>query len=77
MSKSGVRYVMDQLKRKERITRVGSNRNGGWCVNEDNAETEAAIKEARGIMDGKIPAKHYDSVDELFNDALAEDRGNG
>ena len=41
-----------------------------------NAETEAAIKEARGIMNGTIPAKRYDSIDEMFNDALAEDMVN-
>ena len=38
-----------------------------------NAETEAAIEEARKIMDGSIPAKRYTSVDDMFNDALAED----
>ena len=38
-----------------------------------NAETEAAIEETRKIMDGSIPAKRYTSVDEMFNDALAED----
>ena len=38
------------------------------------AETEAAIEEeARKIMDGSIPAKRYTSVDDMFNDALAED----
>lgn len=41
-----------------------------------NAETEAAMKEARGIMDGSIPAKRYDSVDDMFKDALAEDTVN-
>lgn len=76
ISRSGVYYAMDRLKKKGMVSRVGSNRNGGWRVNEDNAETEAAIKEARGIMDGIIPAKRYDSVDELFNDALAEDMVN-
>ena len=38
-----------------------------------NAETEAAIEETRKIMDGSIPAKRYTSVDDMFNDALAED----
>ena len=33
-----------------------------------NAETEAAIEEARGIIAGKIPAKHYGSVHDLFNE---------
>ena len=31
-----------------------------------NAETEAAISEARDIMSGKIPAVSYDSSDALF-----------
>ena len=38
-----------------------------------NAETEAAIEEARKIMDGSIPAKRYTSVDDMFNDSLVED----
>ena len=38
-----------------------------------NAETEAAIEDIRKIMDGSIPAKRYTSVDDMFNDALAED----
>ena len=33
-----------------------------------NAETEAAIEEARGIIAGKIPAKRYGSVRDLFNE---------
>lgn len=33
ISNSGVRYVMNRLKEKELITRVGSKRNGGWRVN--------------------------------------------
>lgn len=41
-----------------------------------NAETETAIKEAREIMNGKINAKRYDSVDEMFKDALDEDSEN-
>lgn len=35
ISRSGVHYVMDQLKKKGLLTRVGSNRSGGWHVNED------------------------------------------
>ena len=38
-----------------------------------NAETEAAMKEARDIMAGKIKAKRYQSVDDAFNDALTEE----
>lgn len=38
-----------------------------------NAETEAAMIEARGIMNGTIPAKRYSSVDEMFNDVLSEE----
>ena len=33
-----------------------------------NAETEAAIEEARGIITGKIPAKRYGSARALFNE---------
>ena len=33
-----------------------------------NAETEAAIEEARGIIAGKIPAKRYASIRDLFNE---------
>ncbi len=33
-----------------------------------NAETEAAIKEARDISGGKIEATRYNSVDEAFKD---------
>lgn len=33
-----------------------------------NAETEAAMQEARDIMSGKIKAKTYDSVDAMFAD---------
>jgi DNA-damage-inducible protein J len=31
-----------------------------------NAETEAAMREARDIMGGKIPAERYDSAAALF-----------
>lgn len=41
-----------------------------------NAETEAAMKETRSIMNGSIPAKKYSSVDDMFDDALAEDKVN-
>ena len=37
-----------------------------------NAETEAAIEEARGIIAGKIPAKRYGSVRDLFNELDTE-----
>ena len=37
-----------------------------------NAETEAAIEEARGIIAGKIPAKRYGSARELFNELDTE-----
>ena len=33
-----------------------------------NAETEAAMQEARDIMSGKIKAKSYSSVDEMLED---------
>ena len=38
-----------------------------------NAETEAAILEARGIMDGSIEAKSYASVAEMNAALDAED----
>ena len=38
-----------------------------------NAETEAAIQEARDIMDGKVYAKIYSSVAEMNADIDAED----
>jgi DNA-damage-inducible protein J len=38
-----------------------------------NEETEAAMKEARGIMGGTINAKRYSSVNDMLDDALAED----
>ena len=33
-----------------------------------NAETKAAIEEARHIIAGEIPAKRYSSVHDLFNE---------
>ena len=38
-----------------------------------NAETEAAIQEARDIMSGKIQAKTYSSFSEFLADLDAED----
>ena len=38
-----------------------------------NAETEAAMREARGIMSGKIQAKSYDSPAALFADLDEQD----
>ena len=37
-----------------------------------NAETEAAMQEARDITSGKIAAKSYASVRELFDELDAE-----
>ena len=37
-----------------------------------NAETEAAIEEARRIIAGEIPAKRYGSVHELFTELDTE-----
>jgi DNA-damage-inducible protein J len=37
-----------------------------------NAETEAAIQEARDISSGKIPAKSFASVRELFEQLDSE-----
>ncbi len=33
-----------------------------------NRETEAAIQETREILSGKVPAKSYGSVQELFDE---------
>ena len=41
-----------------------------------NAETEAAMKEARAIADGSIPAKEYSSAKEMINDILSEGEDN-
>jgi DNA-damage-inducible protein J len=38
-----------------------------------NAETEAAIQEARDIMSGKIQAKTYSSLQEMIDELDAED----
>lgn len=38
-----------------------------------NAETEAAIQETCDIIGGKIKAKTYTDIDEMFRDILAED----
>ena len=38
-----------------------------------NAETEAAMVEARAIAEGKIPPKRYNSVREMMEDLDAED----
>ena len=38
-----------------------------------NAETEAAMAEARAIAEGKIPAKRYNSVREMMEELDAED----
>lgn len=40
ITNGGVRYVMNCLKKKGSITRIGSNRNGGWRVNEEKNEEE-------------------------------------
>ena len=40
-----------------------------------NAETEAAMAEARAILDGRIPAKRYDSVQDMMAAIGAGDDG--
>ncbi len=37
-----------------------------------NAETEASIREARAIMDGKIQTKHYPNARALFDELDSE-----
>ena len=37
-----------------------------------NAETEAAMREAKQIAAGAVPAKTYDTVQELFEDLDSE-----
>lgn len=41
-----------------------------------NAETEAAMKEARAIAAGNLSAKKYSSAKEMIDDVLAEDTTN-
>ena len=41
-----------------------------------NTETEAAMREARAIANGRIPAKKYSSAAEMIDDVLAEDSKN-
>ena len=38
-----------------------------------NKETEEAIAEARGIISGEIPAKSYNSAQELFDELDSEE----
>ncbi len=38
-----------------------------------NAETEAAMKEARAIINGQIQPKHYSSAQALFKELDAEE----
>ena len=38
-----------------------------------NPETIAAMQEARLISEGKIPAKSYNSVEELMEDLMSDD----
>jgi len=38
-----------------------------------NAETVAAIREGRAMMRGEIPAKWYNSLDEMWDDLVSED----
>ena len=38
-----------------------------------NAETIAAIEEGRAMMRGEIPAKWYDSPDEMWEDLMKDD----
>ena len=38
-----------------------------------NAETVAAIEEGRAIMRGEIPAKWYNSLDEMWEDLQKDD----
>lgn len=40
-----------------------------------NAETEAAMKEARAIRDGQIQVKHYSRAQDLFEELDAEKDG--
>ena len=41
-----------------------------------NAETEAAMKEARAIAKGRFSAKKYSSAEEMIHDVLEEDSVN-
>lgn len=41
-----------------------------------NAQTEAAMEEARGIANGSIPAKKYSSAKEMISDVLKDGTDN-
>ena len=41
-------------------------------VTDFNDETRAAMREARLISDGKIPAKSFANVDELLKDLMSD-----
>jgi DNA-damage-inducible protein J len=43
------------------------------CREIPNTETIAAMREASGIADGKIPSKSYSSFREMLSETLAED----
>jgi DNA-damage-inducible protein J len=45
------------------------------CREIPNAETIAAMNEAKDIVSGKVPAKSYSSFREMLNETLAEDMG--
>ena len=39
-----------------------------------NAETSAAIEEGRAMISGKVPAKRFRSLDEMWEDLVMDDR---
>lgn len=44
-----------------------------FVIRKYNVETEAAMREAEDIIEGKVETKTYNSVDELFADLEKED----
>ena len=51
------------------LERMYDPETGEYC----NAETIEAMREANAIAEGKIPAKSYNSVEELMEDLMSDD----
>ena len=50
------------------LERMYDPETGEYC----NAETIEAMREAEAIAEGKIPAKRYNSVEELMEDLMSD-----
>jgi len=60
------------LSRRERETLAGEVFDDAYPEDVPNLETLAAIQEAEDIISGKVQAKTYQSVNELFDEIEAE-----